>query len=441
MASENQEKKADWAWEQLIDKYHIDEKVKSDGDFHILAKQIREFREPRLMAKWDSELSLPAALKRRHLNILPVSRKEYVMSDYKLYENLPPFLDQSGRMEMVHFKDTYESVNLQQISSESNAINVLLLSDVLDRFLESQGTVETFNGRMGTGAFDFWVNSYSSRQRRVLVEGAQCEIDGGFENDENVIIMEAKNVLHPDFHIRQLYYPYRLWQERVKKPVRLVFSQYANQIFRLFEYGFTNIENYSSIHLMRQQYFSLSDIHITKEELIQVWEETEVCTDDREENTSTPFLQADSLERVISLLEHIALYPMNTEEIAQLMNFKERQSDYYFQAGAYLGLFEKVLTKEGKVVRLTSLGRQVYQLPYKERQLKIVSLILEHRIFHDLFLDVIEKKQFPSKEEIIEKMMRYQVCGLKLMGRRSSSVSGWLHWIFHLTDISTNAGD
>lgn len=438
MASENQEKKAEWAWEQLIDKYRIDEKVKADGDFHILAKQIREFREPRLMAKWDSEFSLPAALKKRHLNILPVSRKEYVMSDYKLYEKFPPFLDQAGRMEMVHFKDIYESVNLQQISSESNAINVLLLSDVLDRFLETEGTVETFNGRMGTGNFDFLVDSYSGKKKRVLVEGAQCEIDGGFENDENVIIMEAKNVLHPDFHIRQLYYPYRLWQERVKKPVRLVFSQYANQIFRIFEYGFDDIENYSSIHLIRQQYFSLVDIHITKEELWQVWEETEVLTDDKESKTSTPFPQADSLDRVISLLEHIALYPMNTEEIAQLMNFKERQSDYYFHAGAYLGLFEKVPTPDGKVVRLTMLGRQVYQLPYKKRQLKIVSLILQHRIFYDLFLDVIEKKRFPTKAEIVEKMMRYQVCGLKLIGRRSSSVSGWLHWIFHLINFSTN---
>lgn len=437
MRYENQEKTADWAWEQLINKYHIDEQIKMYGDFHILAKQIKEFREPRLMAKWDSELSLPEALKKRKLNILPVSRKEYVMSDYKLYEKLPPFLSQEGQMEMVHFHDTYESVNLRQISSESNAINVLLLSDVLDRFLGTEGTVETFNGRMGTGDFDFLVDSYSAKKRRVQVEGAQCEIDGGFENDENVIIMEAKNVLHPDFHIRQLYYPYRLWQKRVKKPVRLVFSQYANQIFRLFEYGFKDIENYSSIYLVQQRYFSLEDINITKEELIRVWEKTEVLTDDKEENTSTPFLQADSLERVISLLEHLVLYPMSTAEIAQLMNFKERQSDYYFHAGAYLGLFEKKQTTEGKVIRLTKLGLQVHQLPYKERQLKIVSLILQHRIFYDLFSAVIEKGVFPTKEEIIEKMMTYQVCSIKLMRRRSSSVSGWLRWIFHLTDFKS----
>ena len=42
------------------------------------------------------------------------------------------------------------------------------------------------------------------------MKNAQCEIDGGFENDNDVIIMEAKNVINEDFHVRQLYYPFRL---------------------------------------------------------------------------------------------------------------------------------------------------------------------------------------------------------------------------------------
>lgn len=204
MASKSmgQEKAADSAWRQLIAKYRIDREVSEKGTFLIGADQIKEFREPRLMAKWDSEESLPAVLKEKRLNLLPVSRKAYVMSDFALYQKLPPLGEAEREMEEIHFKSRYESVNLQEISSESNAINVLLLSDVLDRFLESEGTVETFNGRMGTGSFDFEVNSYMGTPRRVVVEGAQCEIDGGFENDSHVIIMEAKNVLHPDFHVR-----------------------------------------------------------------------------------------------------------------------------------------------------------------------------------------------------------------------------------------------
>ena len=65
---------------------------------------------------------------------------------------------------------------------------------------------------MGTGEFDFRVNTYREIKRDIHVENAQCEIDGGFENSESVVIMETKNVVHEDFHVRQLYYPYRLWK-------------------------------------------------------------------------------------------------------------------------------------------------------------------------------------------------------------------------------------
>ncbi len=221
----------------------------------------------------------------------------------------------------------------------------------------------------------------------------------------------------------------------VKKPIRLLFSQYSNQIFRLFEYAFANPEDYSSIYLVQQKNYSLEDVHITKEELIEVWEKTPVITDDHMVSPTPksyiPFIQADSLERVISLLEHLAIHPMGTGDIAQLMNFKERQSDYYYHAGHYLGLF----IKKEQAVYLTSLGRKVYQLPYKQRQLKLVSLILAHQIFHDFFDYVISRNQMPSRKEIIEKMLQYHVCSESVVSRRAGSVISWLRWIFHLTEI------
>lgn len=441
MASKSmgQEKAADCAWRQLIAKYRIDREVSEKGTFLIGADQIKEFREPRLMAKWDSEESLPAVLKEKRLNLLPVSRKAYVMSDFALYQKLPPLGEAEREMEEIHFKSRYESVNLQEISSESNAINVLLLSDVLDRFLESEGTVETFNGRMGTGSFDFEVNSYTGTPRRVAVEGAQCEIDGGFENDSHVIIMEAKNVLHPDFHVRQLYYPYRLRMSRVKKPIRLVFSQYVNQIYRLLEYRFDDPMDYSSIRLVKEACYSLAPVRITEEDLYRLWKETDVLTDDSQCGSGTPpFPQADSMWRVISLLEQLAEQDMTTEEIAERMQFRVRQSDYYFNAGAYLGLFQKVTTKEGVVVKLSSLGRKVYAMPYRDRQLKLAALLLEHRVFHDLFGQMVVGGKVPEKSKIVEEMMRSSVCSESVARRRASTVASWLRWMQGLTQSEEN---
>lgn len=431
----SQEGLADAAWRRLIEKYEIERQILENGTFKISAEQIKEFREPRLMAKWDSEESLPAVLKMKRLNLLPVSRKAYVMSDFSLYEKLPLLEAAEKEMEQIHFKSRYESVNLQQISSESNAINVLLLSDVLDRFLEREGTVETFNGRMGTGSFDFVVNSYTGAKRHVVVEGAQCEIDGGFENESDVVIMEAKNVLHPDFHVRQLYYPYRLWMSRVKKPIRLVFSQYVNQIYRLLEYRFADPMDYSSIELMKSACYSLEPAQITRADLYQIWKQTDVLTDDSGCGVGRvpPFPQADSMQRVISLLEQLADHAMTTEEIAWRMQFRLRQSDYYFNAGAYMGLFRKVTTDEGVVVELTSLGCKVYGLPYRERQLALVKLLMEHQVFHTLFGKVLASETLPSKSVIVEEMLRLRVCSEAVASRRAGTVASWLRWMEGLT--------
>ena len=49
----------DTAWENLFEKYHILNEIKQNGKFTISAEQIKEFREPRLMTKFDHKINLP----------------------------------------------------------------------------------------------------------------------------------------------------------------------------------------------------------------------------------------------------------------------------------------------------------------------------------------------------------------------------------------------
>ena len=72
---------------------------------------------------------------------------------------------------------------------------------------------------------------------------------------------------------------------------------------------------------------------------------------------------------------------------------------------------------------------------YKERQLKLVELILEHRIFADFFDYMIETGKMPDINDIQDKMRELNVCSEQLIKRRSSSVYGWLKWVFNLTNI------
>ena len=421
------------AWNKLFEKYDILNKIQNEGAYFITADQIKEFKEPRLMAKWDSSENLPSIFKKNNINILPVSRSEYVLSDFKLYETIPVLGEKITEMQKVEVPE-YETIDVENISSEANAINVLMLSRILDE----DDNVSTFNGRMGTGIFNFQVNRYRRDSINVNVKNAQCEIDGGMENNNSVVILEAKNVIHPDFHIRQLYYPFRLWENKVKKPIRLVFSIYSNQIYRLFEYRFEDKNNYSSIKLVKEKNYSLQDTDIALNELFEVYKKVKVIYDDDQNKTKVPFIQANSFERIISLMEILYEDEKTREEIAEIMQFELRQSDYYYNAGKYLGLFEKRNPKEKKSVikvSLTKLGKEVAKLRYKERQLKLVELILKHDIFNKLFEKVYHSGVMPELEEIQNIMRKNNVCNKGQINRRSSSVYSWLKWIFNLQNI------
>lgn len=420
------------AWVELIKKYDIENIVKRKGYFQINSKQIKEYKEPRLMAKWDSSDCLPKVLQDKHLNILPESRSSYVMGDFLLYQEIPELKEHVSKMAHVDLPE-YESIDIHHVHSEANAIHVMTLTGILDDFLQVERNVATFSGRMGTGNFDFYVDTFYGGKQNIHVSKAQCEIDGGFENDDSVVIIEAKNVAHRDFHIRQLYYPYRLWKEKVKKPIRLVFSVYSNMIYRLFEYRFDEIEDYSSISLVKSKNYSLQDTTITQEDLLNVRRDTEITENDDKDKRKVSFPQANVMEKVISLMENLYHNPMTKQQIAELMNFDERQSDYYYNAGCYLELFQKA---ENNDRELTRLGERVFKMNYKERQLHIVSLILKHKIFADFFDSIINTGSLPNKKEIEERMIALNICNnCDTLSRRANSVLGWLKWIFNLTNI------
>ncbi|EDN7485605.1 hypothetical protein F3349_15970, partial [Listeria monocytogenes] len=60
MAKLNQ---TDEAWERLFEKYNILEVIERDGVFIISAQQIKEYREARLMTKFDHKANLPNLFK------------------------------------------------------------------------------------------------------------------------------------------------------------------------------------------------------------------------------------------------------------------------------------------------------------------------------------------------------------------------------------------
>ena len=74
--------KNDAAWEKLFDKYNILTEIARNGQFVISAKQIGEFREARLMTKFDHKINLPKIFQLNNLSILPITRGDYIISSF-----------------------------------------------------------------------------------------------------------------------------------------------------------------------------------------------------------------------------------------------------------------------------------------------------------------------------------------------------------------------
>lgn len=421
----------DEKWEILFEKYNIENEIKKNGLFYITADQIREVKEPRLMTKFDTKESLPSVFGKK-ISILPVTRGKYVLGEFDLYQEFPEIVSDIKQMTSAKIPAYYETIDINDIRSEANAINIMSIAGILDDFLGEENMVQTVSGRMSSDSFGFNVSDYSKStligdKPYIIVQNSQVEIDGGFENANVFSIIEGKNVVHSNFLIRQLYYPTRLWSQKINKPIRPVFMIYSNSIFRLLEYEFTDIGYYNSIKLVQERNYSLEDIEISLDDLRDVWDKTIIKPE-----PNVTFIQADSFNKVISLVENLNESPMTTVEIAELFGFKERQSDYYFNACKYLGLAEKVSDEEGVKVHITVFGKRILRMKYKKRQLEYVRLILEHQIFHELFGVMLQIGEIPDKLFVTAKMRELGVCGENLIDRRSSSVRGWLYWILTL---------
>lgn len=431
-------------WEALFEKYHIREQAEEKGLFYITADQIREFKEPRLMTKFDTRESVPGVFGK--LGILPVTRGKYVIGDFRLYQDFPEegntALREPGgrgrrgaeairRVDSSRLPGYLETIDIRDVRSEAAAIKLMGIAGILEDFLGEERMLETVSGRMASGRFDFQVHSGDGKRlSQISVNNSQVEIDGGFEGRDCFAVVEGKNVVHSNFLVRQLYYPCRLWRQKIRKPVRPVFLVYSNQIFRLLEYEFEDWDVYDSARLVRERRYSLEDTEIRMEELSAVLQAAE----EKPEPEKIPFIQADSFDKVISLIEHLGNGALTAQEIAGIFGFKERQSDYYYNACAYLGLAVREKGEDGqRRVRLTPLGRKILSLPYRERQLKLAGQIFEHGIFRELFGVLLRTGQPPDRRYIAGRMRERGLCGESLAERRASSVAGWLRWMRGLT--------
>jgi len=420
----------DEAWGKIFERLRLLSEIEQHGFVYVSADDIKkasDMREPRLLAKQDTKNSRPEVFKQNKLSILPVENGKYIIfrdESARTYYSLEKILAEVPAEQYQPAKDyrEYESLDVRNLSSESQAIDFANLVSLLQTFTSEKELNLTIRGRQRSEKFPVTIpGSHHTAQ----VEGVQIEVDAGFESPQKIYLFEAKLGRVEDFNIRQLYYPFRDWSCKSTKEIVPLFLVYTNGLFYILQFVFG--KEYGDLRLVRSKCFTVNEPAKQIVNLKQLLAESRI-----EPEPEVPYPQANDLDKVIDIVTNFHSAGLtNKPAIAEFFDFDERQGDYYANAGYYLGLLKRIphstefeLTREGEYIAKSE-NRSRRNLLLLKQMLKrpsfneiILLFDYENRNLMCLSIDVLAP--------IIQKHVELNNTTAK---RRASTVMSWLRWM------------
>lgn len=413
------------AWSAIASEIRLEEWLGSGGPpIELTAQRIKELtgREPRLMTKFDTRESRPSVL--RGVTILPLSNGTYALLNGDGYVDVP--LANRVRRWPVSAK-ARQFVTLpwdNGPASESQALDMALATGLLEDFLEDTVRL-TIRGRLRSPSFDFWFDS-AEKPVRLTANGVQIEVDAGLEGQQ-IHLIEAKLGARTNFHNRQLYYPYRMWQKLVpEKSVSTVFLSYSNRCFSLrrFDAIAERVEHYHGFVATKAV-----DYHFDESTPIPSLEETLADTELRAQDADVPFPQANEIRRVIDVIDSVAAGLCTRNDISSHYDLDDRQADYYANAATFLGL----LVRRGNGFALTEQGCNFSKRRRSERIVWIIRELASRPVFRQVLEATSRSGKLPSRDAVSEWIREYVGLTGKTPNRRAGTVLAWSKWILENT--------
>lgn len=427
------EKLNDVAWQKICKSTSFLTEIEKSGYYMITADELKRHgeREPRLLAKIDSLAERPDLFRKEDLGILPTGRGSYVVFRDSTNSS---FIDikTSEDIQATSYFHSFEWSNLDTINkglltSESEAIDVAYLSCLLASFVGTENLVLTKRGRFGSNRFDLQLPGINAL---LQVDGAQLEVDSVFESDDVVVLVEAKIGLRENFHIRQLFYPWKWLSPMTKKRIIPVLLCYSNGEFQLTEFELS--DTWGNIKIKKQDLFVLDELAVTEMRLSHLLRFSGVLHEDM----SIPFPQADDMAKVVDIVTAVSDGVYADSELINEFGFVQRQARYYLAAASYLGFIHKQRDHG-----LTDTG---YRLVKEKSRMNRTEIILKQLLARQVFRESIEllrSRDFAltniSHNEVVEILARVRtdITG-DTIHRRAITVRQWLKWVLLNTNLT-----
>jgi hypothetical protein len=400
-------------WSDIIRKLNIDMHMPVNN---VTARQIKQIsnQEPRLMAKIDTLEGLPKIFSDYNSFLLPISRKEYVIVKGNGYHRLEPVTDKL----IIYTTQIPFPESALDVESEVVFLEYANSSGLLHKLSGEDNLVRAFYGRTVTPKFTFDVNT-----SRIEVNKAQIEVDALYESSKQILLFEAKigRVAIPSsFSIRQIYYPYRTFCVKSKKPIRN-FIFYFNpklRIYLFWEYEFDPYDSFESIRLIQCKQYQ---IVVSRSLSVKGYQNIKPISG------KAKIPQADDVNKIIQFPLRVFDGYDTAKRMVDAFGFVNRQSSYYRHASEILGL---VTADKNNRFKLTDKGEEYLKLSAEKKSNFICRLLLEFPIINEIFIQISsDTNKVISKQDIIESLKRESNLTGSTLGRRAQTIVSWFKWI------------
>lgn len=242
------------SWKKIFDDYNILKHNFIEWPFELTWEMIKiscqDFKktaekEVRILCKQDSRKDIPDIMKKNWLFLLPIKNGTYNIVKGEWYMDIP---DIEWKPEEYVSNLWFELQSSKIWNSEMQHLDFAYASSLIRTFMWDLSLVLTIRWRKYTPEFKckIWNN-------KLTIKWVQTEVDAWYEWKEQIVLIEAKNSKTKDTIIRQLYYPYRKWWIETWKEINLLFFEKRWEVFYIWQYWFSDIEDYNSVKLIKSK--------------------------------------------------------------------------------------------------------------------------------------------------------------------------------------------
>ena len=399
-------------WNAIFNSLPIVQTIDSVGFFDITAEQIKQIssREARNMAKIDFRENVPTVMAKDGISILAVLNGTYRIGRFDPFINLNPV--SLVKPKSVPFPSNILTLSPQRMAHESAVLDIAAISGMLNQVF-GEKTDLTIRGRTRSPNFNFKLNNVNFN-----IAGVQIEVDGGYEGQTSVNLVEAKIGPRNNISIRQLLYPQLSWEKTLgntTKRIRTYICFYQEPIIRFIpiKYNGTLCEadhaNEIAFIIEPEAKLDLATISLNRFGSLP--------------DKSAPFPQADSMDTVLAMLTIVAAEnSVSKEQLQMEFGLTDRQIDYYTNVLWWLGFAKS----SGGNVQINEFGKTVASLSHAQKVKKIAEITFSDPIFHF----ALRNKGVTVPPALFA---RWRVLSESTQLRRTQTVNAWIKYFEALT--------